>query len=203
VGTVYNNPADTVGTGGAKTEATRSIPVIGFIGRVSIDKGVGVLLDAFGRLPAADRPQLLIAGPGTAEDTELISETYASLIESGDVQLAGPMDARTFYSRADIVAVPTQWHEPFGRVAAEALLSEKALLFSQAGGLPEVIGLYGGRATGVADFRSPDAWATAIRRALDDDYDIRIPRRDGPPDPTAEYLVAYRRAIALEGAAAH
>lgn len=201
VGTVYNNPADTVDVADQKqANVTGARRVVGFLGRVSVDKGVGVLLDAFARIPAATRPQLLIAGPITAADAELITDRYASLFESGDVQLSGPMDARSFYSQSDIVAVPTQWHEPFGRVAAEALLSGKPLLFSRVGGLPEVIGLYGGRATGVGDFRSADAWASAIVRALEDDYDMRLSHREGPSDPTAEYIATYRRAIELQRA---
>lgn len=40
----------------------------------------------------------------------------------------------------DIVLVPSQWQEPFGRVAVEALQAGACVLVSDAGGLPEAVG---------------------------------------------------------------
>lgn len=195
VGTVYNSPAPSIAGAHKETGDSRSRPVVGFIGRVALDKGVGVLLEAFARLPRDHRPRLVLAGPGNADDLSFITSTYSSMLTDGDVQLTGPIDAAEFFRRTDIVAVPTQWHEPFGRVAAEALRTGNALLYSRAGGLSEVVELYGGRASGISAFREPNAWRDALVRALEGHFDIDVPERAGPPDPAVQYVRAYRTAI--------
>ncbi|WP_147371667.1 glycosyltransferase, partial [Calidithermus roseus] len=43
------------------------------------------------------------------------------------------------YAACDAVVVPSVWLEPFGLVAAEALASERPVVASSVGGLPEVV----------------------------------------------------------------
>ena len=45
----------------------------------------------------------------------------------------------TEIAKADIVLVPSQWEEPFGRIAIEALRSGKITIVSNLGGLPETV----------------------------------------------------------------
>ncbi len=49
-------------------------------------------------------------------------------------------DAVRILGKMDIVLVPSQWQEPFGRVAVEALQAGSCVLVSDAGGLPEAVG---------------------------------------------------------------
>lgn len=49
-------------------------------------------------------------------------------------------DAGKILGQMDIVLVPSQWEEPFGRVAVEALQAGSCVLVSDAGGLPEAVG---------------------------------------------------------------
>ena len=40
---------------------------------------------------------------------------------------------------SDIIVMPSQWEEPFGRVAAEAGAASKPIVASNIGGIPEII----------------------------------------------------------------
>ena len=42
--------------------------------------------------------------------------------------------------RSSIIVIPSIWQEPFGLVAAEAMSHGTAIISSNAGGLPEIIG---------------------------------------------------------------
>jgi len=58
-----------------------------------------------------------------------------------NVKLVGPVeDMRRIYRRAKLVLAPSQWLEPWGRVATEAHFSGIPVLASDRGGLPEAVG---------------------------------------------------------------
>src|SRR5690606_17889253 len=48
-------------------------------------------------------------------------------------------DVAALYRGMDLVVVPSQWDEPFGLVAVEALASEVPVLATRRGGLSEVL----------------------------------------------------------------
>lgn len=48
-------------------------------------------------------------------------------------------DSNALYSKIDVLIVPSRWHEPFGRVAVEAINHGIPALVSSKGGLPETI----------------------------------------------------------------
>ena len=68
----------------------------------------------------------------------------------------------------DVVAVPSQttrnWREQFGRVLIEAMASGVALLASDSGEIPRVVGPAGR----VLPERDPAAWAAALAELLAD-----------------------------------
>jgi glycosyltransferase involved in cell wall biosynthesis len=70
-------------------------------------------------------------------------------------------DMRKAYGRTKILLVPSKHHEPFGRVAAEAMISGIPCVVSEKGGLPEVIGETGEI---VSEIESVDRWIKAIQR---------------------------------------
>ena len=45
-----------------------------------------------------------------------------------------------FLERIDLLVVPSVWEEPFGRVAAEAMINSIPALVSDRGSLPQVVG---------------------------------------------------------------
>lgn len=63
----------------------------------------------------------------------------------------------------DLILVPSQWQEPFGRVAVEALQVGTGVLVSDVGGLPEAVG-YDRRL--IANPNSIEEWKEKIKLAL-------------------------------------
>jgi glycosyltransferase involved in cell wall biosynthesis len=147
----------------------------GYIGRLEDYKGLYVALEAFANLRHGG-VKLLIAGDGSSEDLDHL----ARLMERDKrVEFLGRVSQGEFFSRVDVVVVPSQWHEPFGRVAAEACVAGAAAIVSDVGGLPEAIRGYphGGL---VRDFTSPDAWTEAMKGFIDF-------RADSPPDASRRH----------------
>lgn len=107
--------------------------------------------------------------------------------------MAAPATPRPadFFSLTRILLVPTTAHEPFGRVAAEALVNGIPPIVSNRGGLPETVG-EGGIVLSLPD------WLTPESRELPSEEEVR-PWFDavcGLYDDRARYEAASRRARA-------
>jgi len=118
-----------------------SPPTVVFAGRLVWEKGVDVLVKAFaqvkGHCPAA---QLLIAGDGP--ECDRIRTQIEHLGLSDAVTLLGHLprhDMEQRFDQAWVQAVPSRWAEPFGMVAAEAMMRGTAVVASATGGLTEVV----------------------------------------------------------------
>jgi glycosyltransferase involved in cell wall biosynthesis len=116
-------------------------PTIAFAGRLLWEKGVDILLDGFARV-AARLPQarLLIAGDGPERNA--LSSQIDRLGLASKVTLLGHVSREELESRfahAWVQAVPSRWEEPFGLVAAEALMRGTAVIASNTGGLAEFV----------------------------------------------------------------
>ena len=60
--------------------------------------------------------------------------------QHGNLKISGWISDRSAYlDPADLVLVPSEWNEPFGRIAVEALRYGRCVLVSDRGGLPEVL----------------------------------------------------------------
>jgi len=117
-------------------------PVVAFFGRALPRKGPHLLVEALLRL--ANRPWHLLldeAAPGDAylgslhrrlADAGLTGRVVA--FRASHAEMPGYMRA------ADIVVVPSQWEEQYGRVAAEAMACGAAVVASPRGALPEILG---------------------------------------------------------------
>ncbi len=120
-----------------------AMPVIGFVGRLVPEKGVGDLIAAFARMHT--RAQLQIVGNGS-ERTRL--ELQASYLGVRDrVIFRGAIAATSMpdtYSGFDVLVVPSRtqsnWKEQFGRVIIEAMSCEVPVVGSDSGEIPNVIG---------------------------------------------------------------
>lgn len=153
---------------------------VGFLGRVTREKGVLVLLDALrlldGRHPGQFR--LLVAGNQTFVSAEDRARVDAALDDLGHlVTRQGWMDRSTFFNAVDVSVFPSVAEESFGLVVSEAMSARAPFVSSDAGALPEVAGVdypYLARAG------DPAALADAIERIVVADHDdltARLQRR--------------------------
>lgn len=116
---------------------------IGFLGRLTLDKGVDVLAEALNALDLepGKSARLVLAGEnrfGSSEDDRIITRALAPLGDS--VEKLGWVSREEFFSSVDIAVFPSTWDEPFGLVAAEAMASGTPFIISDAEGLVEVAG---------------------------------------------------------------
>ncbi len=138
-------------------------PDVLFVGRLSKEKGVEQLLEAWKR---TDRGQakLLVAGEGP-ERTALENKIAAEKI--GGVEFLGFVakeDQEALWKRAALAVVPSIWQEPLGLVVFEAWERGRGVVVSDAGGLSDSV------ENGIDGFKVPirdaQAWAAAIGTLL-------------------------------------
>jgi glycosyltransferase involved in cell wall biosynthesis len=116
-------------------------PTVVFAGRLVREKGADVLLRAFvavaREIPSA---RLVLAGDGP-ERSEL-ERAIRDLGLTERVTLAGALSfeaVQESFRGAWVQAVPSRWPEPFGMVAAEAMMRGTAVVASDSGGLREIV----------------------------------------------------------------
>lgn len=123
---------------------------VGYLGRLSAEKGIGVLLEALRGSTIA----LRVAGTPEGDVPLPVNQP--------NVDFVGVADASTFLDSVDLLIVPSIWFEPFGRVVAEAAARRVPVLVSDVPGLVEAATSSGAR------FRVFEAGdVTALRRELD------------------------------------
>jgi len=103
-----------------------------FVGDLSRDKGVDVLVDAYRRL-AQPRLRLLLVGRRTAS-TPTGLPPGATIAEAWD----HPMVMRGLAHAAFVVA-PSVWPDPCPTVVLEAMASGRALVTTPLGGIPDMV----------------------------------------------------------------
>ena len=116
-------------------------PTVVYAGRLTREKGVDVLLHAFasirGKVPNA---KLIIAGSGQEQEVLKALIRNLGLMEAVSMsdRLKGN-ELEEWSKSAWVQAVPSRWSEPFGLVAAEAMMQGRAVVASATGGLQEII----------------------------------------------------------------
>lgn len=118
-----------------------------FAGDVSRDKGVGVLLQAYGEIEDAPplvligrivEPELLapVVGAERASRPELLAAPVGNVRAVGPQRHEVVLDA---FQRCTAAVVPSLMHEAFGLVALEAMRAGRPVIASDIGGLPDII----------------------------------------------------------------
>ena len=109
---------------------------IGFVGRLTLEKGILVLLNALEYLPS--EIHLFTAGEGE-ENLRRPLQTHTRVHHLGMLQ-----DISQLLSKIDLLIVPSlttsRWKEQFGRVIAEAFSCGIPVIGSDSGSIPDVIG---------------------------------------------------------------
>ena len=115
---------------------------LGYLGRISEEKGIGILLEACEILSKKSFDFALViggTGPLTNEVQKSAFVTYLGLIPHNE--------AHHFYEKIDCFLLPSQtrphWKEQFGRVIVEAFGAGKPVIGSSSGSIPEVLGKLG------------------------------------------------------------
>lgn len=109
-----------------------------FLGRLSPEKGVGLLLDAWQRHTDGSLGMLRIAGDG--ELRPLVEAAAAARI---DVEFLGPLDrdgVRAALRSTAVVMATSTWHDVLPTVVLEALSSGRPVLGTALGGIPYLVG---------------------------------------------------------------
>lgn len=127
-GTLYNGIA--VPDNGNREAKENGTMKVGYIGRISPEKGIDALLQA---LPA--HVTAILAGHGQEDYINTLKMKYTKNVEFVG-QVNGPFE---FLREIDLLVVPSLWDEPFGRVSIEAQMIGVPVVVSNRGGLPETV----------------------------------------------------------------
>lgn len=116
---------------------------VGFLGRLVPEKGIGDLMAAFSRLAPPSR--LIVAGEGTLAG--YLEMAGADLKRQGRLERYPRIpsgDVPALLRRLDVVVLPSRttsrWREQYGRILVEAMASNVAVIGSDSGEIPAVIG---------------------------------------------------------------
>ena len=141
-------------------------PTLAFAGRLTFEKGVDVMLDAFKQvMEQMPQARLLIAGEGPE------SHRVRSAVRhfSDNIEFPGYLPRKKlekFFEGAWVKVVPSRGAEAFGNTAAEAMMRGTAVVASASGGFTEYVrhdhtGL-------LVPPNDPEALAAMLLRALSD-----------------------------------
>ena len=107
-----------------------------FVGRLQENKGIMTLINHFS-LEEFKKFNLKIAGTGELYDEIVaISNVQNNIIPLGKLE---PINLKKEYENSDLLIVPSEWGEPFGRVIIEAFETGMPVICNNAGGMPEII----------------------------------------------------------------
>jgi glycosyltransferase involved in cell wall biosynthesis len=131
---------------------------LGFIGRLTEEKGIYNLVKAVGSLPPSS-VRLVIAGYASDE----LKQELRNLAPAATLEFLGFVAPEKFYEQIDVVVIPPIWEEPGPIVVADARAAGKPFLGTRFGGIPEAVA-HG--AKGWLTEPDPDSLAASIRQLL-------------------------------------
>lgn len=164
-----------------------------FVGRLSTEKGILVLLEAWSQLH--HRPPLTIIGDGPlASDVRRAQAEHRGLTLIP--RLAHPSVLRLI-GQADLLAAPALWQEPFGRTVMEGLACGTPVLATTMGAAPELVG-----DAGWISSPNPNSLASLLPTALQEAAHFRHAARRryrtilAPEATTQQLIKIYEEVLA-------
>ena len=149
--------------------------IVLYAGRISPEKGPLDLVHAFGELRKIRHDVLLVlVGEGrTGADRrgdygrQLLAACEALGADCYHAGTVDPARMHEYYQTADLAVVPSEFEEPFGMVAIEAMAAGTPVLAARKGGLPEIVrdGVTGFL---LDDAKNPTAFAHRLDGLLND-----------------------------------
>lgn len=106
-----------------------------FVGRLSVEKGLGVLLDAWRQLGGKIPLKIIGDGPMAALVTKAVKEMP-------EIEWLGRIPLEQVYEvvgNAAFLVFPSEWYETFGRVAIEAFAKGTPVVASKIGAITELV----------------------------------------------------------------
>ncbi|QDP24374.1 glycosyltransferase family 4 protein [Bradyrhizobium cosmicum] len=131
---------------------------LGFIGRLTEEKGIYNLVKAIEVLPPSS-VRLVIAGHASDE----IKQELRDLAPRATIEFLGFVAPEKFYEQIDVVVIPPIWEEPGPIVVADARAAGKPFLGTKFGGIPEAVAR---GAKGWLTEPDPESLAASIRQLL-------------------------------------
>ena len=142
-----------------------SVPVVSFLGRLTSEKGIDLLTSVLGQLRLPWRALFIGSGP-MQKNLEEWGKKFP-----GRVRIVGVThdEVPAYLNAADILCAPSQtmanWREQFGRMIIEGFASGLAVVGSDSGEIPYVIG-DAGIVVGEQDQAS---WVRTLERLIDNE----------------------------------
>lgn len=130
------------------TAAAARPPTIGYLARMSPEKGLHLLVDAFLRLrtvPGMEQAELKIAGWAGSQQQPYVEEQFEKLRQAGHfegVEYLGTVDRAgklAFLRSIDVLSVPTIYRDPKGLFVLEALAAGVPVVQPAHGAFPELL----------------------------------------------------------------
>ncbi len=118
-----------------RRQASAPVFTFGYLGAVSEEKGVSDLIRAFVSLAETKEARLIIAGRGRERDVVKMKR----LANGAPVEFKGFIRPEDVYREADVIIVPSRWHEPQSRILVEAPVYGVPVIGTTRGGTAEII----------------------------------------------------------------
>ena len=145
-----------------------------FVGRLSVKKGVHILLNAMKSVMKSHKDvALVIVGSKWYGKNEVDEYTHSlhelSKTLSGPIVYTGfipPCDIPEYFCIGDVFVCASQWNEPLARVHYEAMAAGLPIITTNRGGNREVVEGFGNGIV-IDDYKNPDVMAEHISCLLD------------------------------------
>ena len=147
--------------------------IVTYAGRITAEKGLAIVIEALGTIQSKASIELHVAGVVESDSywdhCQRLQLSASSANPHLSVTYLGHLDYDAIdqqFRQSDIVTIPSQWPEPLGAVALEAMSAGAAVIASNTGGLNDTVvhdhnGLH-------VDPDDITAWANAITSLLQD-----------------------------------
>ncbi|QRN96389.1 glycosyltransferase family 4 protein [Archangium violaceum] len=112
--------------------------LVGFVGALAPEKGAFRLAEAFNEA-MPQRPSLRALWVGQEEAHSRLRSVIVPALQERHLLRGWTADVRPLYAAMDVLAMPSEWLEPFGRVSIEAQACGVPVLGSRMGGIPETL----------------------------------------------------------------
>lgn len=136
--------------------------VVGFVGRLVEEKGIGTLLKAVAKLSGDVKLLLVSSSPQLPKEFVALAKSLGVLERTKIVTNIPHQDLPKYINLMDVFVLPSitteTWKEQFGRVLIEAMACKVPVIGSSSGAIPETIGDAGL----IFEEKNPEALAAKI-----------------------------------------